>query len=117
MPLFILTALYLDWGFYMLQLITGILSSVFGFISGILPLSPFRQIFVVSEGMNIGLGWLNWLVPLDAMGDILFSWVMLAVVVTAVRVVARITGGVAGKVIDTGTSLVPTGVTDIVSGG
>ena len=86
----------------MLQFLTGILSSVYGFLNGVLPGSPFRDFFVVTSDFNLGIGWLNWFVPIDTMAFMLTSWIAAAVVCTAIRVSARVSGGIIGKVLDFG---------------
>lgn len=86
----------------MLQFLTGILSSVFGFLDGILPGSPFAEFFTVTSDMNLGIGWLNWFVPITSMAGVLTAWIAAAVVTTAIRVSARVSGGILGKVLDFG---------------
>lgn len=97
----------------MLAAISGLLSTIFGAIASIFPQSPFADMFEVTSDLHLGLGWLNWFVPINTFIGILVAWIGLAVAVTAFRVVGMTVGGLGKKVMDGG-GLVASGSTEIV---
>ena len=77
----------------MLAAILGLFQGIAGWLTQILPVSPFADMSIPS-GLQQGLGWLNWFLPL---GDML----ALMAAVLALLVVAR----VAVFLINSGTDL------------
>lgn len=82
----------------MLSGLLGLLGTVFGWLGGLLPDSPFTGYVQVTEGMRQGLAWLNWLVPISEMLVILGLWIAAVALFTAVKVAFGMTAGVGGKV-------------------
>lgn len=48
----------------MIALIVGFFEGIINLLKGILPQSPFQDI-TVSEDIDLALGWLNWILPVD----------------------------------------------------
>lgn len=70
----------------MLQLLVGIFSGLVGFLSGVLPTSPFQGI-TLPESVGVALGWLNWLVPVNDMLRVFAAWLVAGIIVAIVRFV------------------------------
>lgn len=84
----------------MLSLVVDFIVGFFGFLDGILPASPFREIINSWEGLGNGLGWLNWLVPVGLMLTILTAWLALMVIWFGIDVVVRRAKGItSGKAV------------------
>lgn len=83
----------------MLQTLTSLLATVFGFLDGLLPDSPFADAFQVTQQMSLGIGWLNWLMPIGEMLVIMSLWIAACLAITAIRVALEVTSDVGGKVI------------------
>lgn len=82
----------------MLDGLMQIFSTIFGFVGGLLPTSPFAEWAVVSDNIRLGLGWLNWFCPIAQMLAMLLVWIGCAVAVTALRMWLNAGGNVAKKV-------------------
>ena len=72
---------------------------MFGFLDGLLPDSPFADAFQVTQQMSLGIGWLNWLMPIGEMLVIMSLWIAACLAITAIRVALEVTSDVGGKVI------------------
>lgn len=83
----------------MLDLIGSLFSALFSLLGGLLPDSPFAAYIQAIDGAQLGLGWLNWLVPVHDFTVILFLWIAAAAIVSAVKFAVQETFAV-------GTSLV-----------
>ena len=83
----------------MIAAINTIMSIIFGGLASLFPQSPFSQMAAVSQGMALGIGWLNWLVPFGEFLVMMAAWIGVAVVVTAFRAASKVLGDIAGKVI------------------
>lgn len=55
----------------MIDVILTLINGVLGFLNSFLPLSPFDSIISNNEYIINALGWLNWLIPVGDMVDIL----------------------------------------------
>lgn len=69
----------------MLDIIGGLLSALFGLFDALLPDSPFAGYIQSIEGMQMGLAWLNWLVPIHDFVVILGLWIAAGAIVAAVK--------------------------------
>lgn len=79
----------------MLSFLSGLLHGVIGFLCEFLPDSPLRAFGDVLEGASLGLGWLNWVIPIGAMLAVFTAWLAALVAWYGVRLVlAKATGGV-----------------------
>lgn len=83
----------------MIGAINTIMSIIYGGLATLFPQSPFSQMASVSQGMALGIGWLNWLVPFGEFLGMTASWILVAVVVTAGRAASKVLGEIAGKVV------------------
>ena len=68
---------------------SGLLDTMFSFVSGVLPESPFSS-GPSLVGIETALGWLNWAFPVSQCLQLFMAWIGSAVVVTAGRVVGRV---------------------------
>lgn len=84
----------------MLSILSSFFGTIFGWLAQLLPGSPFETAFNISEGWSLGLGWLNWFIPIDAMLVVLVGWIAAGVAITAARLVI-------GKGLAIGTKLIP----------
>lgn len=82
----------------MLEAILSLFNSIFGILNGLLPDSPFTDLVQVNEQLLLGLGWLNWLLPLSEMLAMMVVWLGVCVVVVAVRTALDVTANIGGKV-------------------
>lgn len=69
----------------MLDIIGGLLNALFGLLDALLPDSPFAGYIQTIEGMQTGLAWLNWLVPIHDFVVILGLWIAAGAIVAAVK--------------------------------
>lgn len=70
----------------MLQMLSGLVSALVGFLSSVLPDSPFLDIVSgIPDSLRYGLGWLNWLVPFGPMGVLFGVWLAAVLVWRTVR--------------------------------
>ena len=76
-----------------------LLGTLFGWLGNLLPDSPFADYMQVTEDMRLGLGWLNWLLPISEMLVLLGLWIAALAIVSAVKVALSITSSVGGKVV------------------
>lgn len=51
----------------MLSAIVSLLQGIIGWLNSVLPSSPFQDLLNGAEGLQLGLGWLNWFVPIGGM--------------------------------------------------
>jgi len=82
----------------MLDILLGVVGTVFGWVGALFPASPFADYVQVTEDMQLGLAWLNWIFPIGEMLVLLMAWIAAMAVVTAVKVALEVTGGLGGKV-------------------
>lgn len=66
-----------------------------------LPLSPFASASL-PEGVTLGLGWLNWLMPVGDMILVLDAWLLAAMMWALYRAAYRITKVVTGSATGSG---------------
>lgn len=69
----------------MLSIIGSLFNALFGLLASLLPDSPFGDYIETIGGMQQGLGWLNWLVPIHDFVVILFLWIAAGAIVAAVK--------------------------------
>lgn len=81
------------------EVVSGLLSSVFGWFAQALPADPFDSYFVASQGWNQGLAWLNWFFPVHDAVVFFTGWITATVGFAAGK---RIVNGL----LDVGTSIV-----------
>lgn len=82
----------------MLSGFLGLLGTVFGWIGGLLPDSPLSGYVTVTDGMRLGLAWLNWFLPISDMLVALGLWIAAMALFTAVKVAFGMTANVGSKV-------------------
>lgn len=70
----------------MLSAILAFFGAVFGFLGGLLPESPFRQLLGVTEQLRMGISWLNYFVPIDTFVTMFGLWLAACVAYIALRV-------------------------------
>lgn len=58
----------------MLSFIISLATGLFGWLAGVLPVSPFSGLSVALSGFGNALGWLNWLVPVGQMATLYGAW-------------------------------------------
>lgn len=73
----------------MLAFLADLLHGVVGFLCAFLPDSPLRAFGDVLEGAALGLGWLNWVVPIGAMLAVFTAWLAALLGWYGVRLVLR----------------------------
>lgn len=87
----------------MLDFLAQLFGGIFGFLADHLPNSPVQQwISDFATGGNelhMGLGYLNWLVPVGDLIGILTAYVALLAIWIAVRAILGKTEGIASKLI------------------
>lgn len=69
----------------MLDALLGLLQGLLQLLGGLLPASPFGEWATVTEGMRLGIGYLNWVIPLADMLAIFALWLALGVAVSIAR--------------------------------
>lgn len=75
---------------WLVDFITGIL----GFLSSVLPDSPFQDVLEGLDGVALGLGWLNWFVPIGSLAAVFAAY--LAVLLIWVSVQAALDNSIKG---------------------
>lgn len=68
----------------MLSFLAGLLRGILGFLSGVLPNSPFQDVISGIDNLQLGLGWLNWVMPVGDCLLIFGLWLTAALVWAAV---------------------------------
>lgn len=58
----------------MIGLVVGLIQGVLGFLNSVLPTSPFQGMLTGLDSLQLGLGWLNWVVPVGDMALIFGLW-------------------------------------------
>lgn len=61
---------------FLLQLVSGLL----GWLSDVLPMSPFSGLGLALDGLSDAIGWLNWLVPVSGILSLFGVWLVAAAV-------------------------------------
>ena len=82
----------------MASAILTVFQSLFGWIGALLPSSPVAGWLVITDNMQLGLGWLNWFFPVQEMIVMLTAWITLLVGITALRMFLDAGGNIANKV-------------------
>ena len=75
-----------------------LIGTIFDWLNGLLPDSPFADALQVTQDMTLGLSWLNWVLPISEMLVMLALWIAAMAAVTAVKVALSVTSSVGGKV-------------------
>ena len=75
-----------------------LLGTIFSWLNGLLPDSPFADAVQVTQDMTLGLSWLNWILPISEMLVMLALWIAAMAAVTAVKVALSVSSSVGGKV-------------------
>lgn len=73
----------------MLSFLSGLLHGIVTFLTSFLPDSPLRAFGDVLEGAELGLGWLNWFVPVGAMLTVFLAWLAALLVWAGVQLVTK----------------------------
>ena len=58
----------------MLSWVLGVVSGICQFLGNVLPDSPFQSFIATADGIQTGLGYLNWLVPIGDLILIFAAW-------------------------------------------
>ena len=83
----------------MLSFLTGLISGICTFLNNVLPDSPFQGVVEGAQGMQLGLGWLNWFVPVGDLILIFGGWLAVLLIWAAVDFALTKGEGVIGKVV------------------
>ena len=81
----------------MLAALSTLFSGLFGWLSGLLPNSPFAGLHTITSNMALGLGWLNWLIDLNGCVAVLELYLAAAFAITVVRILIRRASGFVDK--------------------
>ena len=77
----------------MIQFLSSLFNTLFSFLSGVLPDSPFADLATVTDGMATGIGYLNWFFPVGQALALFTAWLAACVIVVAAKFVGkRVTG-------------------------
>lgn len=71
----------------MIAFLSGLLHTIFGFLTSFLPDSPFQDMYEATEAMSMGLGWLNWAFPVNECLGVFLAWLALMVIVVGARII------------------------------
>lgn len=74
----------------MLSVIFGFVGGILDFLNNVLPDSPFQGLIEESNAVTLGLGWLNWLLPV---GDMMLIFAAYLVVLLAYFAVSEVKDG------------------------
>ena len=83
----------------MLNFLTGLISGILGFLNGVLPDSPFQSFLQGAQGLQTGLGWLNWVVPIGDMILVFTAWLAVLLVWASVDMALGKSTGIFGKLV------------------
>ena len=81
----------------MLEFIVAAFNAVVTFLGSLLPTSPFANIQLAGD-MGLALGWLNWVVPIQACGVLFAAWLAAFAVYIVVKFVKKHTLDIVGNV-------------------
>lgn len=73
----------------MLSFLVGLLHGIFDVLNSLLPSSPFASLAGSLEGASMGLGWLNWFVPVGDMLTLFGLWLVALLGWYVARMTAR----------------------------
>lgn len=65
--------------------ILDLLNGVLGFLGSLLPLDPFADFLQVTQGMRMGIQWLNWFFPVREAATFMMVWIGLMVAVRSAQ--------------------------------
>lgn len=72
----------------MLGVIVNLFSGIIGLLTSLLPLSPFKDaISSLPEWTDTALGWLNWLIPVQACLNFFLLWLTALLITTALSLI------------------------------
>lgn len=77
----------------MLSFLLDLASGLMSWLAGKLPASPFGGLSLALSGVGNAIGWLNWVVPVSAMAQLLGVWLVAALVWQVVQFVTKRTTG------------------------
>lgn len=83
----------------MLGFLADLLGGVLGFLQRFLPDSPFQSIIEGTDSLRLGLGWLNWVLPVGDCLAIAALWLAALVVWIGVRLALGKTMDMAGRLV------------------
>ena len=83
----------------MLSFLTDFIAGVLGLLNSFLPDSPFQDFIQSTTSLQLGLGWLNWFVPIGDMLTFFGLYLGLLVVWVGVRIAIGKTTQIAGDLI------------------
>lgn len=83
----------------MVDAILGFFGLIFGWISSFLPENPFIGVVEILDDMRLGIGWLNWFVPLGEMLSLMALWLAAIAAVLTVKIAINATTSIASKVV------------------
>lgn len=86
----------------MLSWLSGLLRGILGFLNGLLPDSPFADALTGLDGLQQGMGWLNWFCPVGDCLAIFGLWLAAALVWAAVDFALQKATGVTSGLIGGG---------------
>lgn len=73
----------------MLSFLIGLLHGILDILNALLPTSPFASLASSLQGAEMGLGWLNWLVPVGGMLALFGAWLVAILAWYVAKMTAR----------------------------
>lgn len=83
----------------MIQFLSFIFSGLFGFMSDVLPDSPFYDMFSVSLDLVKGIGYLNWFFPVGEALVLFTAYIALLCAIVSARMLWRRSSGIVGRIV------------------
>lgn len=84
----------------MLQFLSSIFGTIFGFLESLFPASPFQDLVSATEGMTAGIGWLNWAFPVGEAMTVFVLWIGICFAVAAGRLLYNRMNGIADNIMN-----------------
>lgn len=78
----------------MLSFLSSLLSGILGFLNNVLPDSPFANVLQGAEDLQLGLAWLNWLIPVGSILNIFLAYLVVLLLWAAADYVLAKANGV-----------------------
>lgn len=83
----------------MLGLIVGAIGGLVQILTTFLPRSPFSDYLIaLPDWTDTALGWLNWLVPVQACFNFFLAWLAAVAIYTAIRLIIDFAKGFGDRV-------------------
>lgn len=86
----------------MLSWLTGFLHGILSFLNSFLPGDPFSEWIQTNESLSVGLGWLNFFVPISDFVLIFAAYLAVLLLFAGVRFATTKAGNITGQFIGGG---------------